>query len=100
MFTACLSLTVAELTAPHDSRSRVVSKVTRIAAQSRDAYVAREILSSPARPLVPQDTLTRLRGTVCQSGLGQPLTAAQNRRLTGSVLSATAALAAVLPSGY
>jgi hypothetical protein len=49
MFTACLGLTVAELAAPHDSQSGVVSKVTRIAAQSRDAYVAREILSSPRR---------------------------------------------------
>jgi hypothetical protein len=99
MFTACLGLTVAELTAPHDSRSGVVSKVTRIAAQSRDAYVAREILSSPARPLVPQDALTQLHGTVCQSGLGHPLTAAQGRRLASSVLSAAAALAAGLPPG-
>ena len=36
MFTACLGLTVAELNAPHDSRSGVVSKVARIAAQSRE----------------------------------------------------------------
>jgi hypothetical protein len=99
MFAARLGLIVAELIAPRDSRAAVVTNVTRIAAQSSDAYVAREILTSPARRLVPKETLTQLNGTVHQSSLGQPLTAAQSRRLTTSARSATAALAAAPSSG-
>jgi hypothetical protein len=97
MFAACLGLTAAELAAPHDGLP-VVSKVTHIAVQSGDAYVAREILGSPARPLVPQEALRQLRAMVWMSGLGQPLTAEQSRHLTSSVQSAAATLAARRPS--
>jgi hypothetical protein len=97
-FTACLGLTVAELAVP-SGRHAAIGKAASIATESRDAYIAAEILTSPLAGTATRGTLTDLNGMVIQSGLGQPLTAVQEKHLTACA-SATAALLAVrLPTG-
>ena len=83
-FTACLGLTVAELAAPGDGRHAAIGKAASIATESRDAYVAAEILKSPLAGTATRGTVTDLNGMVIQSGLGQPLTAVQEKHLTAS----------------
>ena len=97
-FTACLGLTVAELAVP-GGRHAAIGKVASIATESRDAYIAAEILKSPVAGTAPQGTLTDLSGMVFQSGLGQPLTALQEKHLTASASAAAAFLAVRLPAG-
>jgi hypothetical protein len=97
-FTACLGLTVAELTAPGADRNAAADKAATIATESHDAYIAREILTSPATAAVAPETLVELNGIVRQSGLGQPLTTEQEKQLSDSA-SAAALLAARLPRG-
>ena len=97
-FTACLGLTVAELAAPGDSRHAAMGKAASIATNSRDAYIAAEILTSPIAGTVTRGTLTGLNSMVFQSGLGQPLTAVQEKQLTASASAAAALLAARLPA--
>jgi hypothetical protein len=96
MFAACLGLTAAELAAPDDGQRAVTSAITRIATQSGDAYIAREILASPVAPLVPRGSAARLRTAVLQSGLGRPLTPEQGRQLATSARIATSAIEAGL----
>jgi hypothetical protein len=98
-FTACLGLTVAELAAPGDGRQAAIGKAASIAVESRDAYIAAEILKSPLAGTATPGALTDLNGMVIQSGLGQPLTAVQEKHLTESASAAAALLAARLPTG-
>jgi hypothetical protein len=100
MFMACLGLTAAELAVPDNGQPAVISEITRIAAQSRDAYIAREVLSSPVAPIVRKQSITQLHGIVRQSGLGRPLTQEQRQRLTTSARAATSALMAGLSSRH
>jgi hypothetical protein len=97
-FTACLGLTVAELAVP-GGRHAAIGKAASIATESRDAYIAAEILTSPVAGTVTRGTLTDLNGMVIQSGLGQPLTAVQEKHLTASASAAAALLAVRLPTG-
>jgi len=97
-FTACLGLTVAELAVP-DGRHAAIGKVASIATESRDAYIAREIVTSPLAGAAAPETLTELNGIVFHSGLGQPMTALQEKHLTASASAAAALLAARLPTG-
>jgi hypothetical protein len=80
-----LGLAVTELTAPGPGRATVVSEITRIAAQSQDSYIAREVLGSPAAPSASPEALACLRDMVLDSSLGQPLAAEQSRLLSESV---------------
>jgi hypothetical protein len=98
MFMACLGLTAAELAGLDSGQSASISEVTRIAVHSSDAYIAREILSSPLAVIVPKEGITQLHGIVRQSGLGRPLTEEQRHRLTTSARAATTVLAAGLRS--
>ena len=98
-FTACLGLTVAELAAPGDDRQAAIGKAASIAVESRDAYIAAEILKSPLAGTATRGTVTDLNGMVIQSGLGQPLTAVQEKHLTTSASAAAALLAARLSTG-
>jgi hypothetical protein len=97
-FTACLGLTVAELAVP-GGRHAAIGKVASIATESRDAYIAREIVTSPLAGAAAPETLTELNGIVFHSGLGQPMTALQEKQLTASASAAAALLAARLPTG-
>ena len=96
MFTARLGLTIAELAGGHDCASAVTGKVTGIAIQSDDAYIAREILTSPTADLISCETQARLDGKVREAGLGHPLTTAQLQQLASGMTSATKALTAAL----
>ena len=98
-FTACLGLTVAELAVPGSGRHAAIGKAASIATESRDAYIAAEILKSPVAETATRGTLTDLNSMVFQSGLGQPLTAVQEKHLTESASAAAALLAARLPTG-
>ncbi len=98
-FTACLGLTVAELAAPGDGRHAAIGKAASIATESRDAYIAAEILKSPLAGTATRGTVTDLNGMVIQSGLGQPLTAVQEKHLTASASAAAALLAVRLSTG-
>ncbi len=98
-FTACLGLTVAELAAPGDGRHAAIGKAASIATESRDAYIAREIVTSPLAGAAAPETLTELNDIVFQSGLGQPMTALQEKHLAASASAAAALLAARLPTG-
>jgi len=98
MFTTRLGLTIAELAAGHSCASAVTGRVTCIAIQSDDAYVAREVLTSPAADLISSETLARLDGKVREAGLGHPLSTAQLQQLTDGMTSATKALTAELAS--
>jgi len=97
-FTACLGLTVAELAVPDGGRHAAIGKASSIATESRDAYIAAEVLASPVAGAATWETLTDLKGMVLQSGLGQPLTALQEKHLTASASAAVALLAAQLPT--
>jgi hypothetical protein len=97
-FTACLGLTVAELAGPGDGRHAAIGKAASIATESRDAYIAREIVTSLVAGAAAPETLTELNDIGFQSGLGQPMTALQEEHLTASA-SAAALLAARLPTG-
>ena len=97
-FTACLGLTVAELAVPGSGRHAAIGKAASIATESRDAYIAAEILKSPVAETATRGTLTDLNSMVFQSGLGQPLTAVQEQHLTAAA-SAAALLAARPPTG-
>jgi len=97
-FTACLGLTVAELAAPGGRHAAIVKTVS-IAAESRDAYIAAEILTSPVARNATRGTLTDLNDMVLQSGLGQPLTAVQEKQLSASASEAAALLTVRLPTG-
>jgi hypothetical protein len=97
-FTACLGLTVAELSVP-GGRHAAIGKAASIATESQDAYIAAEIVKSPLAETATQGTLTALNDMVFLSGLGQPLTAVQEKHLTASVSAAAALLAARLPTG-
>jgi hypothetical protein len=97
-FTACLGLTVAELAVP-GGRHAAIGKAASIATESQDAYNAAEFLKSPIAETAARGTLTALNYIVFQSGLGQPLTAAQEKHLTASVSAAAALLAARPPTG-
>jgi hypothetical protein len=96
MFTTRLGLTIAELCDGHDSQRTVIDKVTHIAAQSNDAYIAREVLSSPTSTLISPEARTRLLGMVRAAGLGRPLTPAQAQQLMNAISSAGAALSTSL----
>lgn len=98
-FTACLGLIVAELAGPGDGRHAAIGKAASIATESRDAYIAREIVTSFVAGDAAPETLTALNDVVFQSGLGQPMTAVQEKRLTASASAAAALLAARLPTG-
>jgi hypothetical protein len=98
-FTACLGLTVAELAVPDGDRHAAIGKASSIATESRDAYIAAEVLASPVAEAATRETLTDLKGMVLQSGLGQPLTALQEKHLTASASAAVALLAVQLPTG-
>ena len=93
MFMACLGLAAGELAVPGDSQHAILSEVARIATQSQDAYIARELLSSPVSPGTRPQALAQLREMVRQSGLGQLLTADQSRLLSEAVASSAAVLA-------
>jgi hypothetical protein len=97
-FTACLGLTVAELAVPGSGRHAAIGKAASIATESRDAYIAAEILKSPVAETATRGTLTDLNSMVFQSGLGQPLTAVQEKHLTAAA-SAAALLATRPPTG-
>ena len=99
MFTVCLGLTAAELTAPRDGQRAIISKITSIATRSRDAYIAREVITSPTARLVPGGALAEFGNMVRHSGLGRPLAAPQAQRLVDSVRSAATVLAAGLQAG-
>jgi hypothetical protein len=96
-FTACLGLTAAELAVPA-GRPAAIAKAASIATESRDAYIAAEILKSPVAETATRGTLTDLNSMVFQSGLGQPLTAVQEKHLTAAA-SAAALLATRPPTG-
>jgi hypothetical protein len=96
MFTARLGLTIAELTDGHDGQQAVIAKVAHTAIQTADAYIARELLTSPVAGLTTRETRTVLQGTIRRAGLAHPLTTAQLEQLTHSVSSATTALQASL----
>jgi hypothetical protein len=96
MFAARLGLTVAELSDGHGSQQAVIDKVKRIAIQAADAYIAREVLTSPAAAFITRETRTTLRGTVHRAGLGNPLTTPQQQQLMNSISSAATTLAAAL----
>ena len=97
MFTAQLGLTVAELSDGHDSQHAVIDKVKRIAVQAADAYVAREVLSSPAAALITRQTRTMLRGTVRRSRPRAPATGSA-ATTASSIATAATTLAASLAS--
>lgn len=100
MFLACLGLAAAELSEPGSEQAAVISEVTRTAADSKDAYIAREVLSSPVAPIVAEKAKTELQDMLRHSGLGQPLNRGQGQCLVGSVRSAAATLAAALTARH
>jgi len=97
MFNVRLGLTVGELIETHDDQRAVIGKVERIAVQTADAYIAREVLSSPATDL-RREVHAKLRRTIDQASLGHPLGTAQVRQLTDAVEWAGTSLAASLAS--
>ncbi len=97
MFSARLGLTVAELSDSRNGRHAVIDKVERIALQTADAYIAREVLTSPATD-VRHEAGATLRRTVDQAGLGHPLGTTQVRQLMSAVESAATSLASSLAS--
>lgn len=96
MFAARLGLTVAELAAGHDRQHAVMGKVEQLATRTADAYVAQEVLSSPAATHVTHEAQAWLRSTVHQASLGHPPRSAQLHQLMNSVASATTTLSASL----
>ncbi len=72
MFAARLGLTVAELSDGHGGQQAVIDKVKRIAIQAADAYIAREVLSSPAAALISHQTRTVLTAPSTAPASGNP----------------------------
>ena len=72
--------------------------IEHTAIQAGDAYIAREVLSSPAATLITHQTRAVLRGMVRAADLGHPLTTAQQQQLTSSRHLSSNDLAASLPS--
>jgi hypothetical protein len=68
-FQARLGLTVADLTSGH-ALPPVAHKIERIAADTVDAYIARDVLTSPTALPLPEPTFRVLRETVRAAGLG------------------------------
>jgi hypothetical protein len=58
-----------------------------------------EIVTSLVAGAAAPETLAELNDIVFQSGLGQPMTALQERHLTASASAAAALLAARVPTG-
>jgi hypothetical protein len=95
MFNVRLGLTVTELLESHHVQRAVIDKVERIAVQTADAYIAREVLGSLSTD-VRHEVRAALYRTVDQAGLGRPMKTVQVRHIMGAVESATTSLAASL----
>jgi hypothetical protein len=98
VFTARLGLTIAELAAGHSCAHAITGKIMSIATQCDDAYISREVLTSPAAAHISSKTRAILDAAVLQAGLGHPLTAAKTQQLTSSVTSAAKTLTTELAS--
>jgi hypothetical protein len=98
IFTARLGLAVAELACGNIHTDAITSRAMSIAMACDDAYIAREVLMSPAMASRSSQTRTMLNAKIVQAGLSRPLTAAHQQQLTSSVTSAARILATELAS--